>query len=132
MIGLRVCIAKSMTGGLEQLGGKAQPDGLTLNKKDKKLSLDRRKTVGEVDTGRYAKSGCLSQEHWKEKNFLGMVNYPRKIHLIVLPQSTTCKCYRTKMSEELGMEAMAECLRHITDANKSCASMHSPRKRGPA
>lgn len=132
MIGLRVCIAKSMTGGLEQLGGKAQPDGLTLNKKDKKLSLDRRKTVGEVDTGRYAKSGCLSQEHWKEKNFLGMVNYPRKIHLIVLPQSTTCKRYRTKMSEELGMEAMAECLRHITDANKSCASMHSPRKRGPA
>ena len=111
---------------------KAQPDGLMLNKQDKKLSLDRWKRGGKVDTRRYAKNGCLSQEHWKEKSFLGMVKYPRKLHLSVLPQSRTCKRYRTKMSEEQGVEVMAKCLRHITDTNKSLASMHSHRKGGPA
>jgi len=29
-----------MTDGSEQIGKKAQPDGLMLNKQDKKLSLD--------------------------------------------------------------------------------------------
>lgn len=110
---------------------KAQPDGLMLNKQDKKLSLDRWKRWGKVDTGRYAKRGCLSQKDRKEKSFFGIIKYPRKVLLIGLPQSTTCKCYRTKVSKEQGVEVMAKHLRHIRDTNKSWASMHSHRKEGP-
>lgn len=52
------------------------------------------------------------------KNFLRMIKYPRKMCLIGLPQSTTCKCYRANMFEEQGVEMMAKCLRHITDINR--------------
>lgn len=45
--------------------GKAQPDGLVLNKQGKKLSLDRWKRGGKVHTGSYSKRGYLSQECWK-------------------------------------------------------------------
>jgi len=56
-----------MTDGSEQIGKKAQPDGLMLNKQDKKLSLDSWKRGGKVDTERYAKRRCLSQEHLREE-----------------------------------------------------------------
>lgn len=61
-------------------------------------------------------------------NFLGMVKNPRKMHLIGRPQSTICKHQRTKISEEQRMVVMAKYLRHITDTNKSRASVCSHRK----